>query len=73
MSDSNPIDVSPVPIVVSLAAVAYSEKNSLFVEAVTLAFAGEYYEKKKKTDFKNNNDLHCECNIILGSFVYILE
>ena len=68
-------DGSAVPknVMVSLAAVARSEKNSLTVATETLNFAGEYYEKKKKTDFTNNNDRDCEYNIILESFVYILE
>lgn len=58
---SNPTDGgSGVPKIVSLVADAYSEKNNLTVEAGTLTFVGEYYEKKKKSDFTNNNDLYCE-------------
>lgn len=60
MSDAgNPTDDgSGVPKIVSLAANAYSEKNSLTIEAGTLTFVGEYYEKKKKSDFTNDNALH---------------
>jgi len=59
MSDAgNPTDDgSGVPKIVSLAANAYSEKNSLTIEAGTLTFVGEYYEKKKKSDFTNNDDI----------------
>jgi len=62
MSDaSNPTD--GIPKTISLAADAYSEKNSLTLEATLdagtlLTFVGEYYEKKKKSDFTNDNALH---------------
>lgn len=70
MSDSNPTNDGGIvpPKTISVAADAYSEKNSLIVEAGTLKFVGEYYEKKKKTDFKNDKDLHCKCNIVISYY-----